>query len=202
MSRCHPIRHPRPVIGPALRNLSALSLASAPRFVGDPGPCWQRPPPYYRQEGIAFLVRSPTPTPCYLRPAGRAACLLGGELVHYVCVTAHAPLDHASLSFDCFLPSGQSTYTSHARPFLLVDKDGHLHLLVAAPPPEVPTAKDTAIDGSLARHLDSPPSSSGHCGQRGISLGHCRSRPGVTPISCFSPTALAAARTSSRCHSC
>ena len=34
---------------------------------------------YTTDEGIALLVRSPTPTPYSLRPAGRAACLCGDE---------------------------------------------------------------------------------------------------------------------------
>ena len=91
--------------------------------------------------------------------------------------------DHASLPSDCSLPSRRGTYISHARTFMLVARNEHLHPLVAAPFPEVPSAEYTAIDGSLVRHLDSPPSATRHCGQRGLCFGHCRSRAGVTPTS-------------------
>ena len=45
--RRHPIPYFRPVIGIAHRSLSAFSPAPAPPLLGDPGACWQRPPPYY-----------------------------------------------------------------------------------------------------------------------------------------------------------
>ena len=46
-----------------------------------------------------------------------------------------------------------------------------MHHLVVAPLLEVPSAEDTAIDGTLACRLDSPPSGTGHCGKRGLLFG-------------------------------
>ena len=43
-----------------------------------------------------------------------------------------------------------------------------MHLLVIAPLFEAPSAGDTATDGSMANHFDSPPSGAGHCGKRGL----------------------------------
>ena len=52
-----------------------------------------------------------------------------------------------------------------------------MHPLVVAPLLEVPSAEDTATDGSMAYHFDSPPSGIGHCGKRGLCwaiAGHAR----------------------------
>ena len=43
-----------------------------------------------------------------------------------------------------------------------------MHPLVVAPLLEVPSAEDTATDGSMARHFDPPPPGTGHCGKRGL----------------------------------
>ena len=43
-----------------------------------------------------------------------------------------------------------------------------MHPLVVAPLLEVPSAEETATDGSMARHFDSFPSGAGHCGKRGL----------------------------------
>ena len=42
-----------------------------------------------------------------------------------------------------------------------------MHPLVVAPFLEVPSAEDTATDGSMARQFDYPPSGTGYCGKRG-----------------------------------
>ena len=74
-------------------------------------------PLHTTDEGIAVLVRNPAPTPYSLRPAGSAACFLGDEpICTHVSVT-HAPLDHASLPFGCFLPSRHGTFTSQLERF-------------------------------------------------------------------------------------
>ena len=53
-------------------------------------------------EDIVLFIRNPTPAHYSLRPAGRAAWLLGDEPMYSRAVT-DAPLDHASLPLDCFL---------------------------------------------------------------------------------------------------
>ena len=157
----------RPAIGLAHRNLSALPLTPAPPLLGGPGARWQRPPPYYRRGHCPPRPYSnPGPLPlaaCRARglPFGRRTNLYGRA-------ATHAPLDHASLPFDCFLPSRHGTSTSHARAFLLVDRNEHMHSLVVAPLLEAPSAENTATDCSMARHFDSPPSGAGHCGKHGL----------------------------------
>ena len=91
----------------------------------------------------------------------------GGRTCSYLRTVTRAPLDHANLLFNYGLPSRHVTYTSHARTFLVVDMNEHTHPLVVSPLLEMPSAEDTAIDGSLAHHLDAPPSGTGHCGKRG-----------------------------------
>ena len=132
-------------------------------------------------------------TPYSLRPARRAACLVGDEPVRVLCAGTHAPLDHASLPFDCFLPSRHGTHTSHARTFLLVDSHERLHPLVAARLPKVPSAEYIAIDDSLARHLDSPRSGTGHCCQRELFWAAADHARGNTYVF-LAPNVLAAAR--------
>ena len=43
-----------------------------------------------------------------------------------------------------------------------------MYPLVVAPLLEVPSVEDTATNGSMTRHFDSPPSGAGHCGKRGL----------------------------------
>ena len=43
-----------------------------------------------------------------------------------------------------------------------------MHPLVVAQLLEVPSAEDTATDGSMAHDFDFPPSGAGHCGKRGL----------------------------------
>ena len=50
----------------------------------------------------------------------------------------------------------------------MVDRNEHLHSLVAAPLPELSSAKDTTIDGSLARHFDRPSSGTGNRDEGGL----------------------------------
>ena len=73
----HPIHYFRPAIGPAHRSLSAFSLAPSPLLLGNSGAGWQRPPPYYRLGNCPPLVS--VIQRCSLRPARRAAYLLGKE---------------------------------------------------------------------------------------------------------------------------
>ena len=78
MLRCPTIHSSRPAVGLAHRSLIAFPLTPAPPLLGDPGARWQRPPPYYRR---GHCPSRPNPTTAHysLRPAGRAACLLGDE---------------------------------------------------------------------------------------------------------------------------
>ena len=79
--------------------------------------------------------------------------------------------------------------------FPLVDRNEHLHQLVASPWPEAPSAEETAMDCSLARHLDSTPVT-GIADSVDI-FGALPVTPRVTPTSCFWPTVLVIARTCS-----
>ena len=42
-----------------------------------------------------------------------------------------------------------------------------MYPLAVAPLLEVTSAEDTATDGSMSHHFDSPPSGARHCGKRG-----------------------------------
>ena len=47
----------------------------------------------------------------------------------------------------------------------MVDRNEHMHPLVVVPLLEVPSAEDTATDGLITHHFDTPPSAAGHCGK-------------------------------------
>ena len=111
------------------------------------------------EEDIVLLARNPTSARYSLRPAGRAARLLGDEPVRMYVPLLMRPWIMQSLPFDCFLPSRHGTHTSHVRAFLLVDRNENMDPLVVATLLEVPSAEDT--DGSMARPFDSPPSGAG-----------------------------------------
>ena len=151
----------------AHRSLSAFCLTPAPPLLGDPRARWQRPPPYYRRGRCPPRPQS-KPGPPLLTACGARGLPFKRRTNPYLRAATHAPLDHASLPFDCSLPSRHGTHTSHARAFLCVDRNEHMHPLVVAPLLEVPSAGDTATDGSMADRLDSPPSGAGHCGKRGL----------------------------------
>ena len=55
---------------------------------------------------------------------------------------AHAPLGHAGLSVDSFLPRRHNAHAANARTFLLVDWYEHLHPMVASPLPQVPSTEN------------------------------------------------------------
>ena len=69
----------------------------------------------------------------------------------------HAPLDHASLPFDGFLPPWHHAHIAHAGAVLLVDRHECLHPVVASPLLEVPSAENPAADCPLANHLHASP---------------------------------------------
>lgn len=71
------------------------------------------------------------------------------------------------MPLDCFVPSWCGTYAPHAQAFLFVGGNEHLHLLVAAHLPKVPSMEIIAADGSLAHHFDTPAFGPGHRDQRG-----------------------------------
>ena len=117
------------------------------------------------------LKRLPQPPTNSQRPVGRAACLLNDEPVRRA--AADAPLGHAGLPFDSFLPPRHHAHSADARTFLLVDRYDHLHPVVASPLPEVPRTENLAADGPLAHHPHAPV-------RLGIAVsvqhvrGHCR----------------------------
>ena len=69
---------------------------------------------------------------------------------------AHAPLGHAGLSVDSFLPRRHNAHAANARTFLLVDWYKHLHPVVALKLSETPSTGILEADGPLAHHLDAP----------------------------------------------
>ena len=100
----------------------------------------------------------------------------------------HAPLDHASLPFDGFLPPWRHAHTAHAEAVLLVDRHECMHPVVASPLREVPSKENPAADCLLANHLNASPGrswrrhqcrslrpSSGHAARQHLHLADHRS---------------------------
>ena len=58
---------------------------------------------------------------------------------------AHAPLGHAGLPFDSFLPPRHHVHSANARTFFLVDLYEHLHPVVAPALPEVPSTETSQL---------------------------------------------------------
>ena len=75
----------------------------------------------------------------------------------------HAPLGHAGLPLDSFLPPRHNACTANARTFLLVDWYEYLHAVVALPLPEVSSTEKLVADGPVARHLDATARRAWHC---------------------------------------
>ena len=121
-------------------------------------------------DGTVLLVRQPTPQPPpdSQRPVGRVACLLNDEPIRNLRTAAHAPLDHAGLLPDSFLPPRHNAHAGNARTFLLVDWYEYLHPVVASPLPEVSSTKKLAADGPVARHLDATARRAWHCRYHGL----------------------------------
>ena len=116
-----------PTCHPAIQYTILGWLLALPTEVLARFPSHQRPPFSESQEFagkgrlhttdkdiVLRLDRNPTPAYYSLRPAERAACLWGANQSIFTCHYSCAPLNHASLPFDCFLPSRHGTHTSHA----------------------------------------------------------------------------------------
>ena len=88
----------------------------------------------------------------------------------------HAPLDHASLPFDGFLPPWHHGYIAHDEAFSLVHRHGRVHPVVASPLLEVPSAENPTAYCPLANHLHASPEGPGIA----ISVDYFGSVP-VTP---------------------
>ena len=100
---------------------------------------------------------------------------------------AHAPLDHASLSFDGLLPPGHHAHVGHTRAVLLADRHERMHPVVASPLVEVPSTENPTTDCPMANRLHAsagrswhrhqcrllrPPS--GHASRQHLHLAHHR----------------------------
>ena len=94
-------------------------------------------------DNIILLVRNPTPPPTPDAPSsvGRAGCLLNARTYSHLRSPIHAPLDHASLPFDGFLPPWHHAHIAHAGAVLLVDRYERVHPVVASPLLEVPSGE-------------------------------------------------------------
>ena len=100
-------------------------------------PSPQRSATHYRRQhrssrpltthGLNACLHCSTPAPCPTRPRIRS--------------NVDAPLDPTQLPCHHLLPLGRFSDTCYDCEFLVVDRHGHLHPLVAAPPPQVPGAQ-------------------------------------------------------------
>ena len=197
MLRRHTIHSSRPDVGLAHPSLSAFPLSHQrppfPEIQELAGKCRL----HTTDEDIVLLVHNPTPAHCSLRPAVRTARLLGDKPIRvYVPLLTRPWIMQAGHSTaSCHLGTARASI-SHARAFLLVDRNEHVHLLVVAPLLEVPSAGDIATDGSMVRPsipLPPGPSIAVSVGW----LGPLPVRPGGDIYTFFSPTALAVVRTCS-----
>ena len=132
---------------------------------GDPGAYWQTPAaPHQRRHRPARPPTDPATSSRFAAPGGTRGLFVERGAYSHLRTAAHAPLGHAGLPIDSFLPPRHNAHIANAQTFLLVDWYEHLHPVVASPLPQVPSTENFAADGTVA--VISMPLLEGHGRQR------------------------------------
>ena len=155
---------------------------------GDLGAYWQTPAaPHQRRHRPARPPTDPATSSRFAAPGGTRGLFVERGAYSHLRTAAHAPLGHAGLPIDNFLPPRHGTNPANARTFLLVDRYEHLHPVVTSPLLEIgkrrgsggpssrcPCPKGPALPSASALHRSFQPPSRhvhGHC-CRIYSRGH------------------------------
>ena len=147
--------------------LIVFPFAPDPLLLGDSGAHWPRQATHHRQRHHPARPSTDSATPARPAAPGETRGLFVERWAYsHVRTAVHAPLGHAGLPFDSFLPPRHHAHFANARKFLLVDWYEHLHPVVALPLSEVSSTKKIAADGPVARHLDASTRRARHCRQR------------------------------------
>ena len=107
-------------------------FAPAPLLLGDSGARWKTLATHHRRQHRPAHPSTDSVTPARLAtPGGTRSLFVERRAYSHLDTSAHAPLSHAGLPFDSFLPPRHHAHSTNARTLLLVDRYEHLHPVVA-----------------------------------------------------------------------
>ena len=167
MPRPHLLHRFWPATIPARRLFVVCPFPPASLGLEDSKACWQRPATQHRRRH-----RPPRPSTDSTPPARVAALgetrgvFVERRVLSRLRTAAHAPLGHARVPFDSFLPPRYHTHSANDRTFFTGDWYEHSRPVVYWPLPAASTTTNLAVDGPVVRHLDASARRTRHCRPR------------------------------------